>query len=123
VTTVELVAAAARAAADKKARDVVVLDVTELLGITDYFLICSGTSERQVRTISEEIVKQLKQHACPPLRREGEREGRWTLLDYEDFVVHVFQQDDREYYDLERLWKDAPRVLIPGLVSGREAAG
>lgn len=116
----ELVGSAARAAADKKAADVVVLDVTELLGITEYFLICSGSSERQIRTITDEIVVQLKERDVRPLRREGEREGGWVLLDYGDFVVHVFRPDEREFYDLERLWKDAPRVDV---LTPEEATG
>jgi ribosome-associated protein len=115
LTPLELVTAAAKAAADKKARDVMVLDVHDLLGITDYFLICSGMSDRQVRTIAEEIEKRLKEYGSRPLRREGERQGRWVLLDFEDFVVHVFGEEDREYYGLERLWKDAPRVEVSGL--------
>ena len=115
LTSIEGVEAAARAAADKKANGVVVLDVQELLGITDYFLICSGSSVRQVRTISDEIVKRLKDIGIAPVRREGDREAGWVLIDYEDFVVHVFGDEEREFYDLERLWKDAPRVHLVNL--------
>jgi ribosome-associated protein len=106
----ELVVAAARAASSKLARDVVVLDVRELIVITDYFLIASGTSDRQVRTIAEEIEASVKAKGLKPVRREGEREGHWALLDFVDFVAHVFLDSDREFYDLERLWSDAPRV-------------
>jgi ribosome-associated protein len=106
----ELVVAAARAAASKQARDVVVLDVRELIVITDYFLIASGTSDRQVRTIAEEIETAVRQKGLKPARREGEREGHWALLDFVDFVAHVFLDSDREFYDLERLWSDAPSV-------------
>lgn len=106
----ELVVAAARAASSKLARDVVVLDVRELIVITDYFLIASGTSDRQVRTIAEEIEASVKAEGLKPVRREGEREGHWALLDFVDFVAHVFLDSDREFYDLERLWSDAPRV-------------
>ncbi len=107
----DLAVAAARAAASKQARDVVILDVRELIVITDYFLIASGTSDRQVRTIADEVERRLREeHSVKPYRREGATEGRWVLLDYVDFVVHVFQKADREYYDLERLWSDAPRV-------------
>lgn len=88
-----------------------ILDVSKLLVITDYFVICSGNTDRQVRTIAEEVERVMHaEQGLKPYRREGEREGRWVLLDYVDFVVHVFHKEDREYYDLERLWKDAPRV-------------
>lgn len=106
-----LVIAAAEAASSKKAERIVILDVSELLVITDFFLICNGNTDRQVRTIAEEIERQLlTEHRVKPFRREGQREGRWVLLDYVDFVVHVFHKEDREYYDLERLWSDAPVV-------------
>lgn len=106
----ELVVAAARAAASKQARDVVVLDIRELIVITDFFLIASGTSDRQVRSIAEEIEKAVRAKGLRPVRREGEREGHWVLLDFVDFVAHVFLDEDREFYDLERLWSDAPSV-------------
>lgn len=112
MTTDDRVVRAAQAAADKKARDVVVLDMHELLVITDYFVICSGSSDRQVKTIAEEVYLRLKDMDSRPLRREGEREGGWVLLDYGDFVVHVFGEEEREFYDLERLWKDAERVEV-----------
>ncbi|MEA2452102.1 MAG: ribosome-associated protein [Actinomycetota bacterium] len=86
-----------------------ILDVSKQLVITDYFVICSGGSDRQVKSIAEEVQKALSSDkGIKPFRREGEREGRWVLLDYVDFVVHVFHKEDREYYDLERLWADAP---------------
>jgi ribosome-associated protein len=104
---------AAAAASSKTAQDVVILDVSKQVVITDYFLICSANSDRQVRTIADEIEKRLREdHSIKPYRREGEREARWVLLDYVDFVVHVFQAADREYYDLERLWADAPKMRI-----------
>jgi ribosome-associated protein len=106
----DLVVTAARAAASKQARDVVVLDVRELIVITDYFLIASGTSDRQVRTIAEEIESSVKAKGLRPVRREGEREGHWALLDFVDFVAHVFLDEDRKFYELERLWSDAPSV-------------
>jgi ribosome-associated protein len=80
-----------------------------LVVITDYFVICSGATERQVRTIVEEIERALRDLGRKPVRREGESERRWVLLDYVDLVVHVFTEQEREYYDLERLWGDAPR--------------
>jgi ribosome-associated protein len=102
--------AAARAAAEKQAVDVVILDVRELIVITDAFVICTGTTDRQVRTIVEEVEKALRRLGHRPVRREGETQSRWVLLDYVDMVVHVFAPEEREYYDLERLWRDAPRV-------------
>ncbi len=104
---------AAVAAASKKAERILVLDVSEQLGITDYFLICSGNTERQVRAISDAVERALAaRDGVKPYRREGEREGRWVLLDYVDFVVHVFHQEERDYYSLERLWSDAPQVPV-----------
>jgi ribosome-associated protein len=102
--------AAARTASDRQAEDVVILDVRELIVITDYFVIAGGTSERQVRTLVEEIEKALKRIGVRPVRREGESGARWVLLDYVDVVVHVFAEEERAYYDLERLWRDAARV-------------
>lgn len=88
-----------------------ILDVSEQLVITDHFLICSGNTDRQVRTIADEVERMLAtERGVKPYRREGQREGRWVLLDYVDFVVHVFHKEDREYYDLERLWSDATVV-------------
>ncbi len=104
---------AAGAAASKKADRILVLDVSEQLGITDYFVICSGNTERQVRAIAEAVERALAvDEGVKPYRREGQREGRWVLLDYVDFVVHVFHEEEREYYSLERLWSDAPHVNI-----------
>ena len=102
---------AAAAAADKKAERIVILDVSKQLVITDYFVIASGTNDRQVRTIAGEVERRVAAaHGLKPFRREGEREGRWVLLDYVDFVVHVFLREERDYYDLERLWSDAPAL-------------
>ena len=99
---------AATAAADKKAQDIVILDVSQVLVITDHFLICSGSSERQVKTIADEIERRLlEKERLKTARREGEREARWIVLDFVDFVVHVFHNEDRAYYELERLWSDA----------------
>ncbi len=106
----DLVAAAARAASEKQARDIVVLDVAKVFVLSDYFLIASGSSDRQVRTIAEEMERAAKALGARPVRREGEREGRWVLLDFVDMVAHVFLDEDREFYGLERLWADAPRV-------------
>jgi ribosome-associated protein len=101
---------AAQAAADKLARDIVLIDVSERLVITDVFVIASAPSERQVEAIVDEVELKLRQQGTKPVRREGEREGRWVLLDYVDVVVHVQHAEERTYYALERLWKDCPRV-------------
>ena len=106
----ELAVAAARAASAKQARDIVVLDVAELIVITDHFVIASGGTDRQVRAISEAIEDALRELGMKPVRREGEREGRWVLLDFVDVVAHVFLDSERSFYDLERLWADAPRI-------------
>lgn len=104
-------AAAARAADEKKATDTVVLEVGPILAITDAFVITSAPNTRQVRTIAEEIEKQLVEAGGPkPLRVEGLDDLRWVLVDYGSFVVHVFLQEARDYYELERLWADVPRV-------------
>lgn len=102
---------AATAASTKKAERIVILDVSEQLVITDHFVICSGNTDRQVRTIADEIERHLSEmHRVKPYRREGQREGTWVLLDYVDFVVHVFRKEERDYYELERLWSDAPQI-------------
>jgi len=105
-----LAAAAARAASSKQAERITVIDVRELITITDYFVICSGSSDRQVKTLSDEIVKALKTRGVRPVRREGEVAARWVLLDFVDFVVHVFNREERGFYRLENLWRDAPIV-------------
>ena len=103
----------ATVAASKKAEDIVILDVGDILAITDFFVIASGRNDRQVKTIVEEVEKQLKErHAVAPLRIEGAQESRWVLMDFGDFWVHVFRDDVREFYDLERLWSDAPRLAF-----------
>lgn len=102
---------AATAASTKKAERIVILDVSEQLVITDHFVICSGNTDRQVRTIADEVERHLSEmHRVKPYRREGQREGTWVLLDYVDFVVHVFRKEERDYYELERLWSDAPQI-------------
>ena len=106
----EAAVAAARAAAAKQATDVMILDVGSVIVITDFFVIATGSSDRQVKTIVDEVEKALRDRGVKPVRREGETEGRWVLLDYVDMVVHVFAEEERDYYSLERLWSDAPRV-------------
>ncbi|HEX6262208.1 MAG TPA: ribosome silencing factor [Actinomycetota bacterium] len=106
----QLAITAARAASDKQAADILVLEVRDLIVITDYFVIASGRSDRQVKTIAESIEEALRGEGEKPLRREGRRDGRWVLLDYLDFVVHVFLDEERDFYGLERLWADAPVI-------------
>ncbi|HSK26864.1 MAG TPA: ribosome silencing factor [Jiangellales bacterium] len=113
---VELVVAAAEAAADKLADDIVAYDVSEQLVITDAFLLCSAPNDRQVRAIVDAVEDRLRELSAKPVRREGEREGRWVLLDYVDVVVHVQHAEDRQFYALERLWKDCPAVPLPEAV-------
>jgi ribosome-associated protein len=106
----ELALVAAQAAADKLATDIILLDVSERLVITDVFVIASAPNERQVSSIVDEVEEKLRHAGVKPVRREGEREGRWVLLDYEDIVVHVQHAEERTFYGLERLWKDCPTV-------------
>ena len=102
---------AARAASSKKADDPVVLDVGAVLAITDYFVIASGSNTRQVRTIADAVEEEVKRDGGPsPIRVEGLDDLKWVLLDYGDFVVHVFLDETRKYYELERLWSDVPRL-------------
>lgn len=108
----ELALAAAQAAADKKAQDLVILDVSDQLIITDAFLLAAAPNERQVLAIVDAIEERLAQlpEKAKPVRREGERAGRWVLLDYVDVVVHVQHSEEREFYGLDRLWKDCPTI-------------
>ncbi|GAA1275732.1 ribosome silencing factor [Sphaerisporangium rubeum] len=112
--SLQLVRVAAEAAADKLADDIIAYDVSDQLVITDAFLLCSASNDRQVRAIVDEIEERLRIEAhAKPVRREGEREGRWVLLDYLDIVVHVQHEEDRTFYALERLWKDCPAIPLP----------
>ncbi len=119
---VELAVAAARAAADLKADEIIALDVSEQLVLTDVFLIASGTNERQVGSIVDAIEESLHKLGSKPLRREGKSEGRWVLIDFGDVVVHVQHADDRVFYALERLWKDCPLIPLPEDVRGGDGA-
>ena len=103
---------AVAAAADKKAQDIVVLDVSEQLVITDCFVIASAPNERQVQAIVEEVEEKMRLAGVKPTRREGAREGRWVLLDFVDVVVHVQHSEERGCYGLDRLWKDGPRIAF-----------
>ncbi len=109
---VAMAAVAARAAASKLAQDVVVIDVSEQLVITDCFVIATATNERQVGAIVDEVEEQMRLAGRKPARREGTREGRWVLLDYVDIVVHIQHTDERNFYALDRLWRDCPVVDV-----------
>ncbi|HEU5159247.1 MAG TPA: ribosome silencing factor [Streptosporangiaceae bacterium] len=119
---VQLVRIAADAAADKLADGIIAYDVSEQLVITDAFVLCSAANDRQVRAILEEVERRLRDEAeAKPIRREGEREGRWVLLDYMDIIVHIQHEDDRLFYALERLWKDCPQIELPDGVNAHAA--
>lgn len=109
----ERIMTALRAASDKKALELIVLDLREVASFTDYFLITSGTNVRQVQAIADEVVEQLKKNGTRASRVEGYNTAEWVLVDYGDFIVHVFEDKARRFYDLERLWRDAPRVELP----------
>jgi ribosome-associated protein len=109
---IDMAVVAARAAAAKLADDVVVIDVSDQLVITDCFVIASASNERQVNAIVDEVEAKMREAGYKPARREGTREGRWTLLDYVDIVVHIQHQDERDFYALDRLWRDCPVVAV-----------
>ncbi|HEX8284985.1 MAG TPA: ribosome silencing factor [Pyrinomonadaceae bacterium] len=105
---------ALHAAGEKKAHDLVVLDLRELASFTDFFVIASGTNVRQVQAIADEVQDQLRRRlGVKPARVEGYNSAEWVLLDYGDFILHVFEEKSRRFYDLERLWRDAARVPLP----------
>jgi len=109
----ELVREAALAAEDKLATEIIAFDVSDQLVITDAFLLCSATNDRQVRAVVDAIEERLRGLGAKPVRREGERDGRWVLLDYADIVVHVQHTEERAFYALERLWRDCPVIDLP----------
>jgi ribosome-associated protein len=109
-TAASLARIAGQAAADKLATDIVLIDVSDRLAITDVFVIATGNNERQVEAIVDEVEEQLRGAGAKPLRREGKRDGRWVLLDYAEIVVHVQHAEERVFYALERLWKDCPLI-------------
>jgi len=110
---VGLIRAAALAASDKLATDLVAFDVSEQLAITDAFLLASGANDRQVHAIVDEVEDRLRELDANPIRREGHREGRWVLLDYGEVVIHIQHTEEREFYALERLWRDCPVIELP----------
>jgi len=112
MNSTEIVRTAVKLLDDKKAKDIIVLDVRELTSLGDYFVICSGTSSTQVKSLAEELENKLAKKGVEPRRIEGDRAAQWTLLDYSDVICHVFYHETRDFYCLERLWGDAPRVDI-----------
>lgn len=108
----EIAKLAANLVREKKGNDLVLLEVTQVTYLADYFLICTGTSAQQVQTISDHLKEEMKKAGNPLLRLEGYREARWVLLDYGSLVVHIFQPEDREFYNLERLWDSASKISI-----------
>jgi len=116
----ELVVTAARAASDKLASQILAFDVSDQLAITDAFVLASAPNERQVSSIVDEVELKLREAGAKPVRREGERQGRWVLLDYGDIVVHVQHEEERQFYALERLWRDCPLIELPADVVSHE---
>ena len=118
---VTLVHTAARAASDKLAQHIMAFDVSDQLAITDAFVLASATNDRQVKAIVDEIEEKLRDIGEKPIRREGERDGRWVLIDYGDVVVHVQHEEERQFYALERLWRDCPLIDLPADVTAGSA--
>lgn len=119
----ERICIALNAASEKKALEPVVLDLREIASFTDYFIITSGMNTRQVQAIADAVVERLKKHGTRAARMEGYNTGEWVLVDYGDFIVHVFASQAREFYDLERLWREAVRVRLPkDLTGGRDSS-
>ncbi|MFE6647195.1 ribosome silencing factor [Nocardioides sp. NPDC057772] len=110
---IELTITAARAASEKKAAHIMAFDVSDQLAITDAFVLASAPNERQVQSIVDEVELKLRDLGSKPLRREGHKEGRWVLLDYGEIVVHVQHEEERQFYALERLWRDCPSISLP----------
>lgn len=123
LTLTEKTQLCANVADSKKAADIVVLDVQPISSVADHFLICSGTSDRQVRAIAEAIADELAQRGEKPRAVEGYNEGTWVLIDCADLVIHVFDDETRHFYDLERLWHRAARVEVPGIAPAAVATG
>jgi ribosome-associated protein len=116
--SLRLAKVAALAAEDKLAEHVTAIDVSDQLPLTDVFVIASAPTERQVGAIVDEVEDKLREHGAKPIRREGEREGRWVLIDFGDIVVHVQHEEERVFYALERLWKDCPQVDLDKVDAG-----
>ena len=120
---VNVVHTAARAASDKLAQHIMAFDVSDQLAITDAFLLASASNDRQVKAIVDEIEEKLRDAGEKPIRREGERDGRWVLIAYGDVVVHVQHEEERQFYALERLWRDCPLIDLPADVTAGTSGG
>ena len=118
----ERITMALHAASEKKAIDIVVLDLREIASFTDYFVITSGANERQVQAISDEVFETLKKAGTPAARVEGYKSAEWILLDFGDFIFHVFDEKARKFYDLERLWRESKRVELPGELASQASS-
>ena len=116
-TAMALARVAAQAAADKLAKDILLVDVSDRLAITDVFVIVTGANERQVGAIVDSVEEKMRAAGAKPPRREGERDGRWVLIDYGEIVVHVQHEEERQFYALERLWRDCPTIPLPADVT------
>ena len=112
LSTRQKILLAVNAALEKKAKNIVILNIKNVTSFADYTVICSGTSDRQVQSIAASIEESMKKAGALPLGLEGEKGGRWVLMDYADIVVHVFYEPVREFYDIERLWSDAPKMEV-----------
>ena len=117
MTPKEVAAVAAKALDDRKGVDIRLLEITDVTTLADYFLICTGTSSTHVKSLCDSVEETLDQAGEPALRREGHRSGTWVLLDYGCLVVHVFTEETRQFYDLERLWNDAKRVDLETIIN------
>lgn len=118
----DLALLAAQAASDKLASDIVLIDVSERLAITDVFVIASGSNDRQVEAIVDSVEDRLREVGRKPLRREGYRGGRWVLLDFSDIVVHIQHTEERVFYALERLWRDCPTIAFDDRAQRKDEA-
>lgn len=123
ISTKKYVLMSVNAALEKKARRISILNVKKVSSISDYFIVCSGSSDRQVQAIASFIEETLKKEGKRPLGIEGERIGKWVLMDYGDIIIHIFYEPVRDFYDLERLWTDVPRVDIDDNASGLTTLG
>ena len=119
---IDLVRNAAEAASDKLADNIIAFDVSDQLIITDAFVLCSAPNDRQVRSIVDAVEERLRAVGAKPVRREGERDGRWVLLDYGDIVVHIQHEEERLYYSLERIWRDCPVIALPETVTSGQGS-
>ena len=117
LTSKEMAEIAVKALDDKKAQDIKVLATKDLTVLADYFIICTATSSTHIKTLSDEVEKQLEEHGETSLRREGYRDGGWVLVDFGCLVIHLFTKEVREFYSLERLWSDAPELDISPLIT------